>query len=265
LNGGLASNYSLASGQTTTAHITPKSLTATVSATDKVYDGNRSASVTLSALTGVVGSETLTASGSGTFNTEDVATANLVTVNSTSLADGSNGGLASNYSLASGQTAAARITPKPLTVTGQVAESKMYDGTTDATLIRGTLSGVVGEDSVALLQAGSFTSANPGINIPVIAADSLSGSAASNYTLIQPAGLHADIDVTSTRSYQAAVSSQAALSQATVAKASSPVGGTPAPASTPAAATGASAPGAVKFDIDGLNLTVITSDDDLAR
>ena len=259
-NGGLASNYSLASGQTATAHITPKALSATnVTASEKVYDGNTTASVALNGLTGMVGSETLTADGSGTFNSKDVATANLVTVNSTSLTDGTNGGLASNYSLAGGQTATAHLTPKSLTVVGQVAESKSYDGTTDAKLIGGTLSGVVGNDSVALLQAGSFTSANPGINIPVIAADSLSGSAAANYTLTQPVGLHADIDVTDTRSYQTA------LSSATVAAASSSVGGMQgsAGATAPGTAASTSAQG-LKFDIEGLNLTVITSDDDLA-
>ena len=56
-------------------------------------------------------------------------TANQVTVNSTALADGANGGLASNYSLAAGQTAAAHITPKALTATAQ-RTNKVYDGDT---------------------------------------------------------------------------------------------------------------------------------------
>ena len=52
-----------------------------------------------------------------TFNSKDVLTANLVTANSNLLADGLNGGLASNYSLVTGQTVAANITPAALTAT----------------------------------------------------------------------------------------------------------------------------------------------------
>ena len=267
-NGGLGSNYSLAGGQTATAHITPKALTATATATDKVYDGTITANVALSGLTGLVGSETLGITSGGTFNSKDVATANLVTVNSASLSNGANGGLASNYSLAGGETATAHITPKALTVAGQVAADKIYDGTTAATLSHGALSGVVSDDSVALVQAGSFTSANPGINIPVTAADSLAGTAARNYTIIQPAGLHASIDVTSTQSYNTALSSAAAIvSPASSASAGSASAGAPVASATGAGQTAStpsgntSSTGTMKFDVEGLNLTVITDDD----
>ncbi|MEJ1963089.1 MAG: YDG domain-containing protein [Gammaproteobacteria bacterium] len=117
-NGGLASNYSFANGQTLAGTITAKALTATANASDKVYDGNTTAIATLTNLTGLLGSETLGATGTATFNSKDVADANLVTINSTTLTDGANGGLASNYSLAGGQVATAHITPKALTVVG---------------------------------------------------------------------------------------------------------------------------------------------------
>jgi hypothetical protein len=115
-NGGLASNYSIAAGGTAAANITAKSLTYTTTARDKVYDGTAAASVTLSGLTGLVGNETLGVSGTGTFNSTDVATAHTVTVNSANLTNGSNGGLASNYRIAPGGTAAARIKPAALTI-----------------------------------------------------------------------------------------------------------------------------------------------------
>ena len=60
-NGGLASNYSLAAGQTTTANVTAKALSATVSAANKVYDGATTATGALS-LSGLIGSETLNTS-----------------------------------------------------------------------------------------------------------------------------------------------------------------------------------------------------------
>ncbi|PIQ51375.1 MAG: hypothetical protein COW02_15035, partial [Comamonadaceae bacterium CG12_big_fil_rev_8_21_14_0_65_59_15] len=102
-----------------------------VSAPDKVYDGNTSASPTL-ALSGLIGSEIVSASGTASFNSKDVLSANLVTVASATLADGGSAataGLASNYQLAAGQTVAAHITPKALTAS-VTAPDKVYDGNT---------------------------------------------------------------------------------------------------------------------------------------
>jgi hypothetical protein len=92
-NGGVASNYSISTGQTTTANITAKTLTATASASNKVYDGNTTASATLT-FSGLVGSETLGQSVGATFADQNVATGKTVTVNSITLSDGDNGGLA---------------------------------------------------------------------------------------------------------------------------------------------------------------------------
>ena len=61
-------------------------------------------------VSGTVVGETVTAIGAATFNAKDVTTANLVTANSNTLEDGT--GLASNYSLATGQTVASAITTK---------------------------------------------------------------------------------------------------------------------------------------------------------
>jgi len=99
-----------------------------VTAPSKVYDGNTTAAPTLSVVAaGLVGTETVTATGTASFNSKDVLAANLVTVNSTVLANGLNGGLASNYSLAAGQTVAAHITPGSLGVAANAA-AKNYDG-----------------------------------------------------------------------------------------------------------------------------------------
>ena len=61
-----------------------------------------------------------------------------------------------------------------------------------STLTNGTLSGVVAGDAVALTQAGFFVTKNVG-NVAVTAVDTLGGSAAPNYILIQPNGLAASI------------------------------------------------------------------------
>jgi len=118
---------------TTTGDVTKRPLTATVAAYNKPYDGTTTA-IPVPTLTinppgtnsGLVGTETLTVTGTGNFNSPDVATANMVTLNNTTLADGANGGLASNYSLASGQTAPAIITPVDLIITAK-NDAKPYD------------------------------------------------------------------------------------------------------------------------------------------
>lgn len=196
-NGGLASNYSLAAGQTTNALITPKTLTAVAAAADKTYDGNTTASAALTVIGGLVGTETVNAAGTATFNSKDVLTANLVTVNSTSLSDGANGGLASNYTLAAGQTTIAAINPKALTVSGMVTADKTYDGNTVATLNGGTLVGLVGSETLVLTgQTGSFADKNVGTGKTVtVTGTSLANGTglASNYTVGNPNGLTATI------------------------------------------------------------------------
>ncbi|MCK5135774.1 MAG: T9SS type A sorting domain-containing protein [Bacteroidales bacterium] len=86
------------------------------------------------------------------------------------------------------------VNPKALTVTDAVAENKVYDGTTDATISGATLSGVVGTDDVTLTNAtsGTFALMDVGIGISVTTAMDLGGAAAGNYTLTQPI-LTADI------------------------------------------------------------------------
>jgi filamentous hemagglutinin family protein len=195
LSGADAGNYALIQPTGLTANITPKALGySTITAADKTYDGNTTAVATLSGLTGLIGSETVTVSRTeATFNSKDVASANLVTVNSVTLADGANGGLASNYSIASGGTAAASITAKALGYS-TTAANKTYDGTTVATL-SGSLSGVVVGDTVALGQSGTFSDKNAATGKTVSYTSSLSGSDAGNYMLASSSGT-ATADIT---------------------------------------------------------------------
>ena len=63
-----------------------------------------------------------------------------------SLADGTNGGLASNYSLTD-DTTTADITAKALTITSASAANKTYDATDTASITAGTLSGFIGSET----------------------------------------------------------------------------------------------------------------------
>ncbi|MBT8564681.1 hypothetical protein G6709_00010, partial [Polynucleobacter paneuropaeus] len=170
-------------------NITAKVLTVTgTTVTNKTYDGTNVATVTGGSLVGVVSGETVTLTQAGSFSQSNVGTGLAVTIADTL------GGASSNYTLTQPTGLTANITPKALTVSSASAANKTYDATNTATL-SGTLSGVVSADSanVILVQAGSFSQSNVGTGLTVTAADSLTGSAAGNYTLTQPTGLTANI------------------------------------------------------------------------
>lgn len=92
------------------------------------------------------------------------------------------------------------IAPKSVTVSGITAENKVYDGSTNATIITdgATISGIVGDDDVTIditSATGTFEDKNVGTGKTVtIRGIALGGVAAANYTLSDtPATTTADI------------------------------------------------------------------------
>lgn len=86
-------------------------------------------------------------------------------------------------------TASLTIDPKPLTVTGLTAKTRVYDGTKGVTLTGGDLDGVIGEDDVSaeMPKTGTYASADAGSGKAVnITAIDLTGEDAANYSLTQP-------------------------------------------------------------------------------
>ena len=194
LSGADQSNYYLNGGNSfsgTNGVIAPKAVTLAPQAVTKVYDATTAYSTTaadlnaLSAQLGVannaVTSATLVYTGSGVG-----ASNKTVTLTALTIADG-NGGL--NYNVTKGSNAQSTISAATLTVSGSVVSSKVYDGATNAFITAGTLNGIQGNDAVGLTQSGIFLSANANTNIPVTAADVLTGPSAVNYVLLQPSGL----------------------------------------------------------------------------
>jgi len=87
------------------------------------------------------------------------------------------------------------VEPKVLSISGAVAQNKVYDSTSAAT-VSGTpvLIGVVAGGDVALSSASAvFADAKVGAGKSVYTGYSLSGSQASNYQVVQPTGLTASI------------------------------------------------------------------------
>ncbi|MAJ13803.1 MAG: hypothetical protein CMN44_02375, partial [SAR116 cluster bacterium] len=170
----------------TTANVTAKALTATASASNKVYNGNNTATTTLT-FSGLIGSETLGQTVGSTFNNKNVGTSKTVTVNSITLSNGSNGGLGANYSISPGQTTNANVTAKSLTVSGITASNKTYDGNSNAT-VNLSLSGFVGSETLNVTNISSFPNKNvetgktATVN-SITLTDGTNGGLASNYSI----------------------------------------------------------------------------------
>ncbi|MEO8387388.1 YDG domain-containing protein [Polaromonas sp.] len=183
--------------------ITPAALSvSSVTANDKVYDGNTTATLNTGAasLAGVLGGDSVAinlSSATGSFADKNAGNAKAVTVSGVGLLTGADAG---NYTVSSPSAVVANITPKALTVSGLTADNKVYDGNTIATLNTGAaaLSGVIGGDTVTLGLSGvtgSFADKNvdnaKAVNLS--GAGLLSGADAGNYSVSNPAGLVADI------------------------------------------------------------------------
>lgn len=189
LSGADAANYTLVEPTGLTASITPASLTVAGSTVgSKIYNGTTAAPVMGGTLVGIVSGDTVTLNQSGTFASKNAGNGIAVTVT-----DSLGGTDSSDYSIVEPTGLSGSITPASLTVSGSTVGSKVYNGTTAAPVMGGTLVGVVNGDTVTLNQSGTFASANVGSGIPVTATDSLSGTDAGDYSIIEPAGLSGSI------------------------------------------------------------------------
>jgi hypothetical protein len=182
IGGANASVYTLTQPSLTARNITAKALTVTGATTaNKEYDGTNTATVTGGTLVGIVGSDVVTLTQSGTFGQTGVGTG--VAITSTSTISGTN---AANYSLTQPSLTARNITAKALTVTGATTANKEYDGTNTATVTGGTLVGIVGSDVVTLTQSGTFGQTGVGTSIAITSTSTISGTNSANYSLSQP-------------------------------------------------------------------------------
>jgi gliding motility-associated-like protein len=163
-----------------------------VTASNKVYNGTTSAVInTVNAvLVGVLDDNdvTLVSTGAtGAFTNKNVGTNKTVVTTGFTLT----GADAEDYTLTQ-PTATANITAIGLSITGAIANNKVYDHTTAATLNTGNavLAGVISGDLVTLNKtaaSGTFNNKNVGTSKPVtVSGFTLSGTDAGNYTLTQP-------------------------------------------------------------------------------
>ena len=183
LGGDSAANYVLAESgnQTeTTATITAKEVTATITPNGGTYGSVTAAAAELS---GAVDGEnvpvTLTYTGNGYNDTAVPVNAGSYTVTA-SIAN-------SNYTLTGNTTADFVITPKAVTVSGITANDKVYDGTTNAVLdySNAQFDGILENDKLTVAAKGVFEKAEAGKQNVAISDLKLGGDSAANYVLAE--------------------------------------------------------------------------------
>ena len=180
---------------TVSAEITKKTLTATVFFNDKTYDGNPAANPTVTIAGGLVGSETINATGTATFDSKNAGT-RTATLNDVTLANGAGGGLAGNYDLSKNNVVpsvpgtTAVIKPKTIGKLDFYVADKAYDGTTTAAtpIISLDKNELVDKETLTASGIAEFDTTTIGKDRPVSIknvrlGNGSNGGLASNYSL----------------------------------------------------------------------------------
>lgn len=180
--------------------ISPKEITAVVTAKDKTYDGTKTATVDSQTVdTGIKG-ESFTISGAEVeFTDKNVGTDKEVTVTSTKMtatpAEGTN---ANNYTITYPTKTTADITAKKVTAT-VTAKDKPYNGKTDADVTTAVDTGITGETLEVTGVTGTFSDPNVGEG-KTVTVDSTKpvvtpgdGTDAKNYEVTYPETTKANI------------------------------------------------------------------------
>ena len=185
LEGSAAGNYQL-TGQpvATTASITPMPVALTVTAKDKTYDGTLTAKLDTVTHSGFVkGDDVQLVNGTPSFSSKDKGEKVRLTFTPFTLT----GTDAGNYALTQPTGVEARISPRPVTVSGITAQDKTYDGNTQVTFAYGDarLEGNVDGDKLTVTAEGSFADANVGDKLVNITGLTLGGAEQGNYVLAE--------------------------------------------------------------------------------
>ncbi|MDP4271754.1 MAG: YDG domain-containing protein, partial [Bacteroidota bacterium] len=190
LKGSDSDNYTLQQPSGLTANITAKPLIVTGAvAQDKIYDGNDLAQITGATLEGVVYPDEVMLVNQRTGRFAQKEKGKRIEVSSGMTLVGAD---ANNYTLVQPSGLSADITPKPLTVSGAVAQDKIYDGTVIAQISGAILEGVISPDVVSLGGTGLFSQKEVGTAIRITGM-TITGKDSANYVLVLPENLKANI------------------------------------------------------------------------
>lgn len=186
-----ASNYTLSfsGAPTTSASITPKSITISGSftANDKTYDGNTNAIIATNSLNldGIETGDVVALNAIAKFDTPEIGNNKTVDITNSTISGSSSG----NYTLdvTGAPITFANIIAQEITLSGTfTVNDKIYDGNNVATVNVNSivLNGIAGSDDVSLNLITLFNNELVGTNKPVnLNTSTLTGADASNYTL----------------------------------------------------------------------------------
>lgn len=180
-----------------TQTVTAKAITVGATAANKTYDGNTTATMTLSSADAISGDNISYAYSNASFVNKNVETNKIATATNITLG----GADAGNYAIQNlVATATANITAKTLTITGITAANKAYDGCTTATTNVAGVSnavllagGMVSGDNVTVAATGSFVDKSVGTAKVVNLTSTYSGSDAGNYNIVSQVNTTANI------------------------------------------------------------------------
>jgi hypothetical protein len=191
LTGANAGNYSVNTTASTTGDISPRGLTGSITAANKIYDGNTNATIINRSLTGAISGDRVDyTGGSANFDNKNAGTGKTVTATGLGLS----GTDAGNYTVNETALTTAAVTSLLLT-TSVTIEDKVYDGNTSATITGRNLIGVLNSEDVVLSGGtATFNNMNVGTNKKVtIIGLSLSGTESANYSVNSGGTSNADI------------------------------------------------------------------------
>ena len=181
MGGADVGNYTVTAQGTTTANITKKQVTVSgITASNKNYDGNDSATVNGGVVNDLVAGEQVTVSATGTFVNKNAGQGKTV-----NLVETLGGAHLGNYEVTKQETTTATIHQIPLTISGITASNKVYDQTTPATVsVTGAVfTGKLTDDDVSVTATGVFGDKTVGVDKEVTLTESVAGTDAGNYTI----------------------------------------------------------------------------------
>jgi filamentous hemagglutinin family protein len=162
----------------------------------RVYDGTANVDWSIFTLAGLIGSQTLTISGVGTVADANVGISKPVTLGTLALGDGTNGGLASNYTFTGG-TYTASITPATLTYTANAA-SRTYGANDPA--FSGSVTGFMLGETLATATTGTASFNTAALNTSNVGGYAINGSGLTditgNYVFAQAANNASALSIT---------------------------------------------------------------------
>ena len=164
--GGKATNYqapllSEAAVGINSVNLSKAALTLNAVTDTKVYDGNTSSNQAVT-VSGNISDDTVTASQE--YQSKDVlgeGGSTLQVKTDYSIKDSSNVDISSNYDVST-QTSIGSITPKEVTLGNVIADSKVYDGNTEANISAGEINGTIAGEVLSISGVGRFEDANIG-------------------------------------------------------------------------------------------------------